>query len=312
MAGWARRPGLDFTRGGTHSGQRHRRRPRPRPHRRGRGGVRRAPLGGRGRAEGPLPVPRREDALVHRAREPRHLPLLRLRRARRRDRVPAEDRGHRVRRGRRAARRPGGRAAHLRGRRDGPPARPGHQDPPAGGQQAGRRVLRRAAAHPGGRRPRWRSSPRAASTRPRPSASAAATPPRAGTRSPSTCSPAGSPSRSWRRPGSAGRATAARWTASTAAAVADPRPRRRGRRLRGAAPLRRRPHRGEVPQHRRDAGLPQDARAVRARPGQVRDRQAAPGRGRRGLHRRHGDAPRRACRRPSRRAAPRSAPSTSA
>ena len=57
---------------------------------------------GAGAQKRPVPVPRREDALVHRAREPRHLPLLRLRRARRRDRVPAEDRGHRVRRGRRA------------------------------------------------------------------------------------------------------------------------------------------------------------------------------------------------------------------
>ena len=39
--------------------------------------------------------------------------------------------------------------------------------------------------------------------------------------------------------------------------------------------------------------LPQDARAVRAGPGQAGDRQAAPGRRRRGLHGRHGDAPRR-------------------
>ena len=61
----------------------------------------------------------------------------------------------------------------------------------------------------------------------------------------------------------------------------------------GPPALRRRPHRGQVPQHPRDARLPQDARAVRARPGQARDRQAPPGRGRRGLHRRDGDAPRR-------------------
>ncbi len=50
-------------------------------------------------------------------------------------------------------------------------------------------------------------------------------------------------------------------------------------------------HRGEVPQHLRHARLPQDEGAVRARPGQTRDRQAPPGRRRRGLHRRDGDAP---------------------
>ena len=239
-----------------------------------------------------MPVPRREDAVVHRAREPRHVPLLRLRRARRRDRVPAEDRGHRVRRGRRAARRPGGHPAHLRGRRHGPPARPGHQDPPAGGQQAGRGVLRRAAAHPGGRArdgvphlPRVRRGGGAAlrlRLRPRGLGRAHQAPARRGLL--------------LRRAGE-GRALAAGQPRADGPlppppAVADPRPRRRGRRLRGAAPLRRRPHRGQVPQHVRDARLPQDARAVRARPGQGRDRQAAAGRGRRGLHRRHGDAPR--------------------
>ena len=77
------------------------------------------------------------------------------------------------------------------------------------------------------------------------------------------------------------------------AAVADPRPRRRRRRLRRPAAVRRRPHRGQVPQHPRDAGLPQVPGAVRARPGQAGDRQAPPGGGRRGLHRRDGHAPRR-------------------
>ena len=72
------------------------------------------------------------------------------------------------------------------------------------------------------------------------------------------------------------------------------------------------PIEAEVPQHPRDAGLPQDARAVRARPGEARDRQAPAGRRRRGLHGRHGHAPRRACPPPSPPAARPSAPSTSA
>ena len=72
------------------------------------------------------------------------------------------------------------------------------------------------------------------------------------------------------------------------------------------------PHRGQVPQHPRDARLPQDARAVRARPGEARDRQGPPGRRRRGLHGRHGHAPRRRAAPPSRPAARRSGPSTSA
>ena len=95
------------------------------------------------------------------------------------------------------------------------------------------------------------------------------------------------------------------------AAVADQGPRRRRGRLRRAPAVRRRPDRGEVPQHRRDADLQEVAGAVRARPGQAGDRPAAPGRRGRGLHRRDGHARCRACRPPSPPAARRSARSTS-
>ena len=69
-----------------------------------------------------------------------------------------------LRRGRRAARRPGRVPAHLRGRRQLGAARPGHPLPAARGQQAGRGVLRRAAAHAGGARRLSSSSPAAGST----------------------------------------------------------------------------------------------------------------------------------------------------
>ena len=70
--------------------------------------------------------------------------------------------------------------------------------------------------------------------------------------------------------------------------VADPRRHRRHRRLRRAAHLRRRPDRGQVPQHVRDADLQEDLRALRPGPGQARA-----GGDRRGLHRRDGLPPRR-------------------
>ena len=64
-----------------------RRDPLPRGHRRDRRPVR-EPQARRRELEGPLPVPHREDAVVHRESEARHLPLLRLRRGRRRLRLP--------------------------------------------------------------------------------------------------------------------------------------------------------------------------------------------------------------------------------
>ena len=68
----------------------------------------------------------------------------------------------------------------------------------------------------------------------------------------------------------AGRALAVR-PVPGAAAVADPRGQRRDDRLRGAADLRRRPDRGEVPQHLRDADLQEERGALRHRPGPPRD-----------------------------------------
>ena len=63
--------------------------------------------------------------------------------------------------------------------------------------------------------------------------------------------------------------------------------------LRRPPPLRRRPHRREVPQHLRDADLQEVAGALRPRRREEGDRHRAPGGRRRGLHRRHGRPPRR-------------------
>ena len=59
-------------------------------------------------------------------------------------------------------------------------------------------------------------------------------------------------------------------------------------RLRRPQAARRRPDRAEVPQHPRDPDLQEVAGALRRRPGPQGDRHAAAGRRRRGLHRRHG------------------------
>ncbi len=75
------------------------------------------------------------------------------------------------------------------------------------------------------------------------------------------------------------------------AALADPRDVGGDDRVRGAAPLRRRPDRGEVPQHPRDVAVQEEPRPLRHRPGTSGDRPVVPGRGRGGLHRRHGLPP---------------------
>ena len=75
---------------------------------------------GGGLAEGAVPVPRREVAVVPRPAQPRPLPLLRLRGGRRRLRLPAEDRARQLRRGGRAAGRPGRLHRHLHRRRRPP------------------------------------------------------------------------------------------------------------------------------------------------------------------------------------------------
>ena len=75
--------------------------------------------------------------------------------------------------------------------------------------------------------------------------------------------------------------------------LADPRGQRRHDRLRRASHLRRRPHRGEVPQHLRDRDLQEEPRPLRHRPGPHRDEGRPAGRRGRGLHRRDGLPPRR-------------------
>src|SRR5579859_3028118 len=84
------------------------------PYRRGDRRVPAAQGGRRRLAQGPVPVPRREDPLVQRHSRPRPVLLPRLRRGRRRDQVRAEDRWAQLRRGGRAAGRPGWDLAALR------------------------------------------------------------------------------------------------------------------------------------------------------------------------------------------------------
>ena len=94
--------------------------------------------------------------------------------------------------------------------------------------------------------------------------------------------------------------------------LADPRHQRRHHRLRRPADLRRRPDRGEVPQHPRDADLQEEPGALRHRPRPPRHRPLHAGRGGRGLHRRDGVPPVRRDRPRSPRAARRSATTTRA
>ena len=72
-------------------------------------------------------------------------------------------------------------------------------------------------------------------------------------------------------------------------------------RVRRSADVRRRPRRGQVPQHVRDADLQEEPGALRPRPRPPAHLVVQPGGGRRGLHRRHGLPP-------GRRARPRSPP----
>ena len=110
----------------------------------------------------------------------------------------------------------------------------------------------------------------------------------------STCAPRGF-TRGGDRRRRAGGAEPARRVAvrpvPRAAALADPRGQRRDHRLRGPADLRRRPDRGEVPQHLRDPDLQEEPGALRHRPGPTRDGPVVAGRRGRGLHRRDGLPP---------------------
>ena len=227
-------------------------------------------------AEGPVPLPRREVAVVQRQPVRGVLPLLRLRRRRRRHRLPDEDRRPGVRRGGRAAgRQVRRRSCATRGGRRPPderatrPARARLIEAHKVAQEfyaeqlatpdarAGPAVPHRARLRPGGRRDvRRRVRARATATR---------------------CF------KHLRQKGfsrrGAGRRRAGRRRAARPlrpvprpAAVADPRGQRRHDRLRRPADLRRRPDRGEVPQHPRDPDLQEEPGALRHRPGPPRHR----------------------------------------
>ena len=243
-----------------------------------------------------MPVPRREVPVVQRHPVAGLLPLLRLRGGRRRHQVPDGDR-----RARRSPRRSSGwptstasscatrraadrarearRATSARGcsRRTRPPqafyADAARRPPDA---PAGAAVPHRARLRPGRRRD-VRRRVRAARRR------GAAT---------STCGRRASPTRSSSSAGSSAQGQRGHYD------------RFRGRllwpirettgdddRLRRPADLRRRPDRGEVPQHLRDADLQEEPRALRHRPGPPRHRPRLAGGRRRGLHRRDGLPP---------------------
>ena len=160
---------------------------------------------------------------------------------------------------------PGRRAAALRGGRRHRPT--GRRASAAGWS---RRTTRRPRSTPSScrrRRPRrdGSSSPSAASTRPRPSTSAWASRRASGTRSSRHLRGRGFSTEELVTggPGPAGQPRADR-PVHGPAAVADPRHHRRRDRVRRAPALRRRPDRGEVPQHPRDAALQEVARCSTA------------------------------------------------
>ena len=215
-------------------------------------------------AQGTMPVPRREDPVVQRQPGDRLLPLLRLRRRRRRHLLPRKVEHLSFTE---AVERLATKAASSCATRTVAGVRTGRHraaQPAARGAPGGAGVLRRAAAGP----------------RPRPGPDA------------SSCARAAStgPLRAVRRRvraarrrgavghlrgkgfsddevtvgGLAGRGSRGLYDRFRGpAGLADPRHHRRRRRLRRPAPLRRRPDRGQVPQHVRDADLPEVQRALR-------------------------------------------------
>ena len=258
---------------------------------------------------GPVPVPRREDAVVQRPRGDRAVPLLRLRQVRRRVHVRPGARARRLRRRRRAARRQGRHPAHVHVdravQRAGPAqaARRGDGRRPSSGttggcsttRPPGRRattcavrglagdVARAVQARLGARRLGRPGAPVPAST-------------------PTCCA-----TPAWRSATGAtacrtrsGRGCCSRSSPTTGEAVAFG-----GRVLPGL----RRP--GEVQELAGDADLRQVQDAVRAELGQGRHRRRRPGRRVRGLHRRDRLPPGRRASGPWRRAARRSPRTTS-
>ena len=133
---------------------------------------------GRRQPQGPLPLPRREVAVLPGQPEQGPLPLLRLPGGRRHHRLRDEDRPPLLLRDGRAPRRPGRHHPAVRGGRlqPRPPARRAH--PPGRGAQDRRRSSTSEQLAPAPRpRSAASSSPSAASTRPPPSTSASATAP---------------------------------------------------------------------------------------------------------------------------------------
>ena len=227
---------------------------------------------GAGLDEGAVPVPRREDPVLQHPPRRRGLALLRLRRGRRRHLLRAEGRAPHLHRGGRAARRRSSAWSCATRRAAGPrdggvprPALPARRGPPGGPG-----VLRRT---PCSTCPR----PAPAATSCAPAASTAAAAERFGV----GFAPRGGEAlaRHLRAKGftddelvtgglvRAGQSRALR-PVPRPPGLADPRHHRRHGRLRRPAPLRRRPHRGEVPQHLRDPDLQEVDRPLRPRPRQ--------------------------------------------
>ncbi len=237
-----------------------------------------------------MPVPRRAQSELPRAAATRLLPLLRLRRVRRRLLLPPEDGPRLVLGGGRTARGAPRLRAQLRGRWR-PVAGPrqsratARREPGCGG------VLRRAARFARGRR--GSTLPRRARLRRR-GGEAVRRRIRAEELGQADEPPEGprllARGAGRRRARLAGRPRRVR-PVPRAPGVADPGCHRPGRRLRRAPPAGGR-QRAEVPEHPRDGRVPQGAGAVRARPRQARHLAHQAGRRRRGVHRRHGVPPR--------------------
>ena len=125
------------------------------PHRGHRRRVRRAAPRGRRLAQGTVPVPRREVAVVPCAAQPRHFHCFGCGEGGDVYSLPAEDRAHQLRRVRRAAGRPDRLPAHLRGRRHVDVQRDrGTRTRLVAANAAAAGVLRGAVARAGGRRRR--------------------------------------------------------------------------------------------------------------------------------------------------------------
>ena len=200
-----------------------------------------------------------------------------------------------LRRGGRAARRQVRRPAAPRGRATSASDRP--KGPQRQRLIEANRVAQEFYAEQLGRPTRWSrasSSPSAASTRtPPPTFGVGFAPARRRGAAQAPAPEAASPRRSWSPPGwsAIGRSAYDRFRGRLLWPIRDAQ--RRHDRLRRAADLRRRPDRGEVPQHPRDPDLQEEPGALRHRPGPPRDRAVVAGGRGRGLHRRDGLPPRR-------------------